>query len=709
MTGIYKYYRMKKTILLMLLSVLFGKALHANGVVLNKAETGSYLTLLESSVNAVIESQVSNTVATQVYRNDIGDTLRIKFAFPLPENASATKLRYKINGVWYIANFAPIPQDTTTGGSPGEVDYTLQQYLGLNPLFFDINQNILKDSTITVELTYVELLKYKLGTVKYLYPNNYQLIQNPALTKQEIHVTLNSERTIENIELLSHTATSISNNGNQAFLHYVDYESEADADYYLSYSLSLDELGMYSLSTYFPDSVQQDQYGRGFCTLIIEPDPSENTDVIQKVFTLIIDNSGSMSGDKILQARDAATFIVQNLNDGDKFNIVSFSDNVRSYRPEHVDYNMTNEASAISYISALVADGSTNISGAFDVAVPQFSGTTGSTANIIIFFTDGEQTSGILDTDALIEHIDNLIVQSETDISLFTFGIGDYTNERLLTTIANNNSGTAEFLANNELEEVITDFYLMIRNPVLMNTAISFSPSLIGEIYPVKLPNLYKGQQMILVGRYSESAMVTTRLIGTAFSDPVEYEYSIPLSDTFNTEIQFLSKLWAQGKIVYLMEQYYLNLNEPEVADSIKNEVIKLSMDYGVISPFTSFQGGEIDTGYPTGIGYEFSKNDRNTPEAMSNEYLQIIAVSPNPCSDVLNINITTRENVDGILTLKLVNANGQPVYLGEEYVISLSDYLFNIDILRLHLKKGVYLLLIEYQNRTLVCKVVIE
>jgi Ca-activated chloride channel homolog len=700
---------MKKTVLLILLAALFGKAIHANGVVLNKAETGSYLTLLESSVNVVIESQVSNTVATQVYRNNIGDTLQVKYAFPLPENASATRLRYKINGAWYIANFAPVPQDTTTGGSAGEEDYTLRDYLGLNPLYFDINQKIDRDSTIIVELTYVELLKYKLGNVKYVYPNNYQLIQSSALTKQEINVTLNSERTIENIELLSHTATGISNNGNQATLHYFDYESEADADYYIQYSLSLDELGMYSLSSYYPDSVQKDPYGRGFCTLIIEPDPSENTDVIQKVFTLIIDNSGSMSGDKIVQAREAAKFIVLNLNEGDKFNIVSFSDNVTSFRPGHVDFNLANEVLATDYINSLEADGSTNISGAFDVAVPQFSAATSNTANIIIFFTDGEQTAGILDTDALIEHIDNLIVQNETEISLFTFGIGDYTNERLLSTIANNNNGTAEFLMNNELEEVITDFYLMIRNPVLMNTAISFSPSLIGEIYPVKLPNLYKGQQMILVGRYSESAVVTTSLTGTAFSNPVEYEYSISLSDTFNTEIQFLSKLWAQGKINYLMEQYYLNLNNQEVADSIKNEVIKISLDYGVISPFTSFQGGDSDIGNATGYGVEFSNTDPNTPDVMSNEYLQIIAVNPNPCSDRLNISITTREHVNGILTLKLINASGQPVYIKEEYAGSLSDYLFTIDIGKLHVKKGFYFLLIEYQNKTIACKIIIE
>ncbi|MBT7463992.1 MAG: VWA domain-containing protein [Bacteroidetes bacterium] len=694
---------MKKIILILSIFSFACNVLLGNGVVVNKAKSNSYLKLMESSVFVTIESQVAKTVSLQTFKNNITNFLQIKYTFPLPEDASATRLRYKINGTWYNAMFAAVPQDTTTGGWTGEEDHVLKLYLGDNPLYYDIDQTILRDSTIIVELTYVELLKYKFGQVNYVYPNNYQTIQADQLSKQQINVTLNSERTIENIELVSHSPAEIDNTGNLAMLYWTGYNSPASNDYMMHYNLNLNELGLFSLSTYLPDSIQKDSYGRGFFSFIVEPDPSDNTAVIEKVFTLVIDRSGSMSGNKIVQARDAANFIVDNLNEGDKFNIISFSGTVSSFRSGHVDFNITNQNAAIAYINSLIANGSTNISGAFDLAIPQFSVADANTANIIIFFTDGEQTSGITNTDLLIPHINNLIAQSEKQISLFTFGIGEYTNERLLTSIANSNNGASEFLLNNELEEVITNFYLMIRNPVLLNTEIEFSPSIIGELYPKNLPNLYKGQQMIIVGRYIESAELTTRLTGNAYANTVEYNYTTNLSDSLNTKLQFLTKIWAKSKIDYLMDQYYLNVDNLNVSDSIKNEIIKLSLDYGVVSQFTSFQGGE------TYVEWEDLFSEENNLNVMSNEFLEVTSIYPNPCKDFIKLAINTKETGNDALVIKLLNSTGQVVYITSRFVNPNSPYEFNINIKDLNLDSGIYFISIQYKTKIISSKIVVR
>ena len=63
------------------------------------------------------------------------------------------------------------------------------------------------------------------------------------------------------------------------------------------------------------------------------------------------------------------------------------------------------------------------------------------------------------------------------------------------------NNGLAEFLENGELYSRITSFYLTIRNPVLLNSHISFTPPIVTEVFPDSLPNLYKGKQMIVAGR----------------------------------------------------------------------------------------------------------------------------------------------------------------------------------------------------------------
>jgi hypothetical protein len=101
--------------------------------------------------------------------------------------------------------------------------------------------------------------------------------------------------------------------------------AQADSDFKVEYELSPEDLGLFDFSVFLSDTLGCDNYGNGFCAFVVEPNPNPNADVIPKVFTLIIDKSGSMLGSKIQQAKDAATFIVDNLNVGDKFNIIAFS------------------------------------------------------------------------------------------------------------------------------------------------------------------------------------------------------------------------------------------------------------------------------------------------------------------------------------------------------------------------------------------------
>ncbi len=97
------------------------------------------------------------------------------------------------------------------------------------------------------------------------------------------------------------------------------------------------------------------------------------------------------------------------------FNIVSFATTVTEYENEHVEFTPANQSTALSYISSLYASGSTNISGAFDLAVPEFDAASDDTANIIIFFTDGEATTGITNTEQLVQHVHNLVAQTENE------------------------------------------------------------------------------------------------------------------------------------------------------------------------------------------------------------------------------------------------------------------------------------------------------
>ena len=647
---------MQQKITLLLGALLLNAiTLLGNGVGIIDSENPTVLKLITSEISVDVENQVAIITSRQTFKNNFGSDSKFKYAFPLPEGASATELRWFKNGIWETAVISVEPQDTTLpgGGSSGLIAYNLQEYLGNTPLYFNFEDELLADSLITIELKYVQLLSYDFGKVSFVFPNNYQLIQSTPIDTQGFQFNLTSSRTIVDIELLNHNSQITTNDGANANIHMQIYELAADKDYEVLYSLSTEEFGLFGFSTKLPDSLVFDKEdGTGFFTFVAEPNPENGTDVIDKVFTLIIDKSGSMSGNKIVQARSAAGFIVNNLNEGDKFNIVDFESNIFSFRNTHVANTTENRTAALSYISSLSAGGGTNISGALTTSISQFVTANDSTANIIVFFTDGEATSGITGTNAILDFVQEETAKNETDITIFTFGIGTGANRQLLTLLANNNNGISEFLDNDEVEEVITQFYLKIKSPVLINTEISFSSANIKEIYPIPLASLYKGQQMIVSGRYSETSETIITLKGSAFGKPVEYSYNLDLSDSSIAKYQFLPKIWAKQKIEYLMIQYYsLNVGSTE-ADILKEQILTLSLAYGIITEFTSFSEDLTSA----------EEEQLIKDEDLIVGDFRILGNYPNPFNPSTKISFSVGLDFHDVVTIKIYNSIGQLV-----------------------------------------------
>ena len=648
-----------KLLQLLIIFALCSLIAFGNGVAIVDNVEGIYLKLLSNYTRVSVENQVAVVTAINTFQNEFDSLSVVQYGFPLAESASAVNLRWRINNQWFQAEIAPTPQDTTSGAGSSSSNYNLKMFLGNTPLLFDIPQSVSPDSELVVELTYVQLLPYEFGKVNFTYPNDYSLIQTDILNYQELRFDLYSPRTITDIQLLSHTPDHISNNGTSALVYFKLYEQAATDNMSVRYSLALDELGLYNFSTYIDDADVPDEYGRGYFVFVAEPDPSENTAIIKKVFTLIIDRSGSMSGDKIVQARNAATFIVEHLNEGDRFNIIDFETEVTAFSAAHLEYNSLNKGNAISYINGIVAGGSTNISGAFSEAIPQFATANDSTANIIIFFTDGQATSGIVSTDGIIAHISDLANQNETSVMVFCFGIGGYVNEQLLTMISSQNNGITQFLGNEELEEKITDFYLQIQNPVLLNTQIEFSSAVVKEVYPDPMPNLFKGQQVIVAGRYLEVAPVNVTLSGQAFGQTVEYTYPLTLSSNEVSQYQFLTKIWAKKKMDYLLIQYYLLDPSSQEAEDIKDEVIELSMNYGIISIFTSYT--EYDPYNDPGIGADVDDNKNTSQNQLPTSYL-LKGNYPNPFNSKTTISFEVFNGIKTTATINIYNSLGQLV-----------------------------------------------
>lgn len=624
---------------------------HAQGVAVTDAVTAEHLQLVNNEVDVVIENQVAIVTTVQTFRNSFPDARVVNYAFPMPDGASATTLRWSVNGEWKSAVFSPTPQDPTLGGDGADPDAQLMAHLGSNPLYFEVDDAVRSDSLLSVELTYVQLLPYSFGQVHFRYPNDYSLIDSRPIEHQKLRVSLTSPRTVESFELSSHVPGQLSNDGTTASLAYEAYEAPAVLDYRVRYSLSLSELGLFGFSTLLADSAVADSGVRGFFAFVIEPDPSESTDAIEKAFTLIIDRSGSMSGDKIVQARGAASFVVNNLNDGDVFNIVDFSTRTESFRPGLVEYNLETRDQALDYIQTLAANGNTNISDAFNTAILQASGVDSSKANIIVFFTDGIPTTGLTNTDQILASIQSATTTAKTNPIIFPFGIGQDVNRQLLALIATRNDGIVQFLDDDELEERISDFYLQIRNPVVLGAQIAFQPPVIVDYHPNPMPGLFKGQQVTIAGRYNEAVSTQIELTGTAYGRPVSYTYTFALSDSTVDSAQFLTKVWAKLKISDLLVQYYLAPEGSAQADGIRDAIVDLSVSFGVISPFSSFRTND-DQSIGT-EGDEDYADDLQHPISLQGNY-------PNPFVAGTTINLEVHVRSGSIALVRIYDTLGR-------------------------------------------------
>lgn len=689
---------MKKLIFLLAVIFLLSTNAYSNGVAIVNANTGIYFKLLTSNVFVSVEGQISITRTTLEFKNTLLTDTMTKFAFPLPDGASATGLRWLISGVWRQAAITPNPQDTTLPG--GNMNTNLRTHLGTTPLFFGIPQRIKRDSVLVVELTYVQLLPYSFGNVSYIYPNDYHLIQTAILSIQRLDFYINSPRTIDSLILQStQPITNYYNYGDSGYIQSILGESQANQNYNIKYSLNLNQLGLYAYSTKLPVSQVPDTMG-GFFTFIAEPNPGTTQQTIRKVFTLMIDRSGSMSGIKMDQAKQAATFIVNNLNEGDRFNLVDFDDVVSGFRTYHTLFTNQTRDSALIYINSLYARNNTSISGAFGFAVPQFLTSNDSTANIIIFLTDGQPTAGITDITQLLSYVHNLIITAETHIYLYCFGIGSDVNTQLLTPLSAQNSGLTEYLGTDDIYSRISNFYLKIRNPVLLSPTISFNPNNVIQVYPSPLPNLYKGQQMIVSGRYLQAGPVTVTLSGKAFNQNVSYQYTFNRIDSANVRYQFLTKIWAKQKIDNLLVQYYsLNPNSPE-ALAIKAQIIWLSVNYGVICPFTQFNGGVT-----------FTPKEGNEKEFNFPGNYKLAGNYPNPFNPSTTIKFLVNKSLNKVVYLRIYNVLGKlvseiPLMVGDKGVYKI-NWNANTDS-RIAVSTGIYFYTIDFGDEILIGKMML-
>jgi len=544
-------------------------------------------------VNVMIDDQYAETSIDQVFRNEFSRDLEGTYLFPIPEEAS-------------ISEFSMFVDNEKLDGKVLEKDKARQIYEDIvrqlrDPALLEyVGQDMFKarvypipaNGEKRIQLKYSEVIKCDSGICHYRYPLEVEKFSSRDIESVLITVKLRSSKAVKAIYSPTH---KISVNRISEYEAEVSYEEEnvkpeRDFDLYYTVSDSEEDFGLNLLT--FKDKEEED----GFFMLMLAPkQETKEKEIIAKDVVFVLDTSGSMAGDKIEQAKNALKFCVNSLNEEDRFNLITFNTNVEEFSQRLMDSDAKNRKKALDFIADIDAGGGTNINDALLRALELI--TDEEKPNIIIFLTDGKPTVGT----TLIEKILSNVKDSNAGKArIFVFGVGYDVNTHLLDKISGQNSGASEYVKPEEdIEVKVSGFYSKISNPVLSGLKLEFDGIEVKDQYPKELPDLFKGSQLVLFGRYSGSGEVEVELTGRIGKELKSYSYDANFPGE-NSRNEFIPRLWATRKIGYLMNEIRLHGEERELVD----EVINLSMEYGIITPYTSFLV-DLDT-------------DLSEPEAMN-------------------------------------------------------------------------------------------
>ncbi len=587
-----------------------------------------YLTVQTHRVNATIDNQVATTRVDQVFRNDSDWSLEGTYIFPLPENAAISDFAMWVNGErvdgqLYTKEEARRIYDDIVRR---RLDPALLEYIGRD-LFQASIFPIDPGDTRRVEIEYSEILPVDNGLVRYVYPLSTEKFSAKPLENVAVTVDISSADPIKAIYSPSHPVSVDRDGSYRALVGWEDFDVLPNTDFTLYYTVSPDEIGVNLLSYKAPGE-------DGFFVLLAAPNV-ETEEVIDKDVILVLDVSGSMEGEKMEQARDALLYVLDHLNQGDRFNIITFSTGVRAFsdRPEP----LSTLPEARRFVEELRPEGSTDINRALLEAI---AAADAERPTIIIFLTDGLPTSGVVDTPLILNNIDQA---ATPNLRIFPFGVGDDVDTVLLDSLAQEQRGASAYVRPGErVDEQVSAFYAKVSTPVLADLELAVDGVRIEDTYPYPLPDLFAGAQLIVTGRYREGGPATVSLTGQVNGRPRTFQYD---DLTFATDSlageklfggnDFIPRLWATRKIGYLLNQIRLHGENRETID----QVVNLSIRYGIITPYTSFLVEEPDLalsreGRDRIVQEEFAAAAEAPPAAVSGESAVSKAVEQNALAD---------------------------------------------------------------------------
>lgn len=524
------------------------------------------------NVDASIRKGVASVSVESTFHNPNGRRIEGIYLFPVSPRAVVSSFAMTVNGKTMEA-------ELLEAGKARSIYEDIVRQVKDPALLEYADQGLLKarvfpiepGSDVKVQLIYEEVVTVSGQTACFTYPL-LSVKPDTGVTIGTLSLRVSVETDIPLKTMYTPGFDSvITRQGNQkADVTFTHQSMVPDRDFRLYFSADTAKVG-FDLLAFKKD-------GQGYFMLAATPDSElQMEEIAGKDLTFILDTSGSMAGKKMQQAKKALAFCVENLSEADSFNIIAFSTDVYPFSETQLPATNKNRQAALAFIDNLLPRGGTAISDALSAALnltPLQDKTP-----MIVFLTDGLPTLGEINPDKLLARNADMGARR-----FYSFGLGYDVNTRLLDGLAHAGGGTSSYVRPEEdLELILSAFYTKIAFPVLTRLKLDPAGFNISDVNPRPLPSLFKGDQLIITGKFSGKG--SHRLTLSGEMNGTREKFSNEINLTSDPRAAFVPRLWAMGQVAWLQDQIRAHGTSKELVAEIK----RLGREYGILTEYTSF------------------------------------------------------------------------------------------------------------------------
>ena len=569
--------------------------------------------IVSHDVTVTINNGFAQTEVTQQFRNVNDITMDATYSFPVPKSASLSECHVQLGEsvlegeVVEREKAQKIYQtEKAAGNNVAKADKN-----GYQDFRFDI-ANLKPQETATITFTYYQPLPIDTGVCRYVYPlqegntaDDAELsfwTRNSRPTgKTSIHVILRSAWPVAAIRAPYGTPSVKTEELAQG---------TADVTYELADGLDRDFVFYYSLADNLPGRLEVIPYKeagkQGTFMMVLTPGVDLQPITQGADYLFVLDNSGSMYGDKIATLVKGVVKTIEKMNPKDRFRIIFFNSSATDLTKGFLCATPENVSSTVEKLKQVRSGGGTNLYDGLSMALAKLDS---DRVTSMVIVTDGVTNVGEVRPEAFAK------LMKRQDIRVFGFLMGNSSNWPLMRTICNVSGGFYDAVSN---DDDIIGKIMLAKSKILHEAMHDVKVTIKGvettDVTNQCIPKLYRGEQLVMFGHYAKggNAMVTmeTRISGEAKNYSCRMEF--PEEELDNPELE---RLWALAQIEMHEDMVNQGL-EPQTEQS--DVVRSIGLKYQLVTDETSMIILDADSHQRHSIERRNQERVRNERQAQS-------------------------------------------------------------------------------------------